>query len=137
MKHFITIALFIILVAGCSRTTKISGTVKFSDGTPINFGNVVFGSETHSYYGTIKSDGTYITGGVKEAEGIPDGTYKIYLTATEEVENTYAPDGRKELIDYKVTQRVAAKHRSYETTDLSFEVKPGCPKTYDIVVEKP
>ncbi|MDR3109711.1 MAG: hypothetical protein LBU65_08495, partial [Planctomycetaceae bacterium] len=115
-----------------------SGTVKFSDGTPVNFGNVVFCNETHSYYGTIKSDGTYITGGVKEVEGIPDGTYKIYLAATEEVENIYGtPRGIEELIDYKVTQRVAAKYRSYETTDLSFEVKPGCPKTYDIVVEKP
>jgi hypothetical protein len=114
--------------------------VKYSDGTPIDFGNVVFDNGKQSYVGTIKKDGTYITGGVKEVEGIPDGVYKIWLVGTEtrtnEVYNE-EKDGGKNLISYDEVQRVADKYRFYEKTDLTFEVKRGGPTTYDIVVEKP
>jgi hypothetical protein len=130
------LGLAICCFAGCGRVTKISGTVKFSDGEPIDFGYVVFDNGHNSYVGTIKKDGTYITGGVKKVEGIPDGVYKIWLTSTEKrTEEVY--DDNKNLISYTDVPRVAEKYCLAEKTDLTFEVKKGGTKIYNIVVERP
>jgi hypothetical protein len=126
-------------ITGCGNGgTKISGTVQFSDGTPIDFGNVVFDDGKHSYMGVIKN-GKYITGGVKEVEGIPDGTYKIWLAATSQITNEVykVHNNRKTLVSYDTVERVAEKYRFAEKTDLVFEVKRGGARTFDIVVEKP
>jgi hypothetical protein len=124
-------------VVGCGkRLTKISGTVTFSDGTPINFGQVVFDDGKNSYFGIISKDGTYITGGTKVVEGIPDGVYKIWLASTEKtVDEVY--NDKKELVSYKTAEQVAEKHRYANKTDLVFEVKRGSPTTYNVVVDKP
>jgi hypothetical protein len=126
---------------GCSQKTKITGTVKYTDGTPIDFGYIVFDNGQKSYYGTIKTDGTYISGGIKEVEGIPAGVYKVWIAGTETRTNEVyekTADGEKgNLISYDEVQRVAEKHRSYEKTDLTFEIKRGGSTTYNVVVEKP
>jgi hypothetical protein len=134
-KIFITSVLCLLFCfTGCSGKIKISGTVTFSDGTPVTKGNVVFDNGTQSYFGIIK-DGTYVTGGNKAIEGIPNGTYKVWLAQTETTENTLDTDGH--VTSYKVTQTIAKKFTSPNTTELTFEVKPDGQKTFDIVVEKP
>ncbi|MDR1382820.1 MAG: hypothetical protein LBJ67_03085 [Planctomycetaceae bacterium] len=124
-------------VAGCgNRLTEISGTVKFSDGTPITFGQVVFDDGKHSYFGIIKGNGTYVTGGSKPVEGIPDGVYKIWLASTEKTVDEIFDD-KKQLVSYNTVEQVAEKYRYASKTDLTFEVKRGGTKTYHVVVEKP
>jgi hypothetical protein len=131
------LAIFFCCVAGCgNRLTKITGTVKFSDGTSITSGRIVFDDGKHSYFGTINKDGTYITGGSKPIEGIPDGKYKIWLASTEETVDEIFDD-QKQLISYSTVERVAEKFRYADKTDLVFEVKRGGPTTYNVVVEKP
>ncbi|MDR2641365.1 MAG: hypothetical protein LBC74_01080 [Planctomycetaceae bacterium] len=140
-KNILIVVLLIATccLVGCSRVTKISGNVKYSDGTPINFGNVVFDDGKHSFFCTVKSNGTYITGGVNEVEGIPDGTYKVWLTGTDTITNAVYENhnGEKNLVSFESVERVAEKYRSAEKTDLIFEVKRGGPTTYDVIVEKP
>jgi hypothetical protein len=131
----IAILCLMFCLTGCDGKTKISGTVKFSDGTPITKGNVVFDNGNESYFGTIKSDGTYVTGGNKQIEGIPNGNYKVWLAQTEIIENVLGADGR--IKSYSVTPTVAKKFTSPNTTELTFELKPDSPKTFDVVVEKP
>jgi hypothetical protein len=126
---------FAVSLSGCSGKTKISGTITFSDGTPVTQGNVVFDNGTNSYFGTIKNNGTYITGGNKQVEGIPNGTYKVWLAQTEIIDNTLDANGL--VTSYKVTPTVAKKFMSLTTTDLTFEVKPDGQKTFNIIVEKP
>jgi hypothetical protein len=75
------------------------------------------------------------TGGNKTVEGISDGKYKIWFAGTEIVENKLDANGFTE--SYSVTLTMAKKYTSASTTDLEFEVKPGGPKTFDIVIEKP
>jgi hypothetical protein len=136
MKSFsLVVLLSCLLLTGCGNGTKITGTVKLSDGTPVTKGQVVFDNGTESYFGTIKSDGTYVTGGNKTVEGIPNGHYKVWLAGTETAENQFGADGT--VTSYTVTQTVAKKYTSPNTTDLKFEVKPGGTKTFDITVEKP
>jgi hypothetical protein len=135
-KIFIISILWLMFcITGCSGKTKISGTVTFSDGTPVTKGSVVFDNGTESYFGTIKNNGTYVTGGNKQIEGIPNGNYKVWLAQTEITENILDADGH--VASYKVTQTIAKKFISPNTTELTFEVKPDGQKIFDIVVEKP
>jgi hypothetical protein len=116
--------------------TKISGTVKFSDGTPITSGRIVFDDGKHSYFGTIQKDGACVTGGVKPVESIPDGVYKIWLASTEKTVDEVFND-KNELVSYNTVEQVAEKFRYVDKTDLVFEVKRGGTTTYDVVIEKP
>ena len=129
------VLLFVVFCFGCGSGVKISGTVKFPDDTPVTQGNVVFESGTDSFFGKISADGKYVTGGTKEVQGIPKGTYKVWLSATETSENTVRSDGT--VGAYSTTPTVARKYTSPSTTDLTFEVKSGGPKTFDFTVEKP
>ena len=133
MKYAICLSILCAFV-GCSQGTRISGTVRFDDGTPITQGSVVFNSSTESFFGTITSDGRYTTGGEREKQGIPDGTYTVWLSGTETSDNTF--DGEGNVVSYTVTRPVAAVFTSPSTSPLRFEVKKGGPKTFDIVVER-
>jgi hypothetical protein len=138
MKNTLSLLVVILLALccfGCGNNIKISGTVKYPDGTPVTQGNVVFESGSESFFGKINADGTYTSGGTKEVQGIPVGTYKVWLSATEISENTMRPDGT--VGAYSTTPTVARKYTSPSTTDLTFEVKAGGPKRFDIEVEKP
>ncbi|MDR2171410.1 MAG: hypothetical protein LBP59_14805 [Planctomycetaceae bacterium] len=135
-KIFIVLVFGIMFyVTGCSGKVQISGTVKYSDGDPVTRGNVVFESADSSYFGVINKDGTYITGGNKQVEGIPKGTYKVWLAQTESSENFFDENGT--VVSYTITPKVAKKFTSSDSTDLIFEVKSGGTKTFNIVVEKP
>ena len=67
----IAILCLMFCLTGCDGKTKISGTVKFSDGTPITKGSVVFDNGTESYFGTIKNDGTYIPAETNRSKEFP------------------------------------------------------------------
>ncbi|MDR2168627.1 MAG: carboxypeptidase-like regulatory domain-containing protein [Planctomycetaceae bacterium] len=138
MNRKIFVVLFfgiMFCVTGCSGKVQISGTVKYSDGAPVTKGNVVFENADSSYFGVINNDGTYITGGNKQVEGIPKGIYKVWLAQTESSENILDENGK--VVSCNTTQTVAKKFTSSETTDLTFEVKPEGQKTFNIIVEKP
>jgi hypothetical protein len=124
---FVTLTIF-----GCGGGgTVITGSVKYTDGTPVTLGQVVFDNGVKSYFGQIRADGTYSSGGNKAVEGIPDGSYKIWLSGT--------IDGSAEGNDpdYSGRLTIAKKYISPATTDLTFEVKSGGTKVFDITVEKP
>ena len=134
MKQVIVL-FFLCGLIGCSQGTLITGTVRFEDETPITGGGVVFDSSKNSFFGTIKPNGTYATGGVKEVEGIPDGTYTVWLTGTEEIVDRLNAAGQP--VGYVAKPRVAPAFTSASTSPLKFEVKKGGPKTFDIVVRRP
>jgi hypothetical protein len=127
--------LFVVICVCCfgcgERRTKITGTVQLTDGTPITRGYVVFDNDKNSFFGKIDKNGSYITGAEKKVDGIPDGTYKIYLGQV----NGHKPDKTKRKIEE--IKIVNPKYCSAKTTDLTFEVKRGGAKVFDIVVEKP
>jgi hypothetical protein len=133
MQNFIfCIILFFatITILGCGNGgTIITGTVKYTDGTPVSHGQIVFDNGENSYFGVIHKDGTYASGGNKTVEGIPDSSYKIWLCGTNDVQVIND--------NIMITPTVAEKYTSPTTTDITFEVKKGGAKTFDVVVEKP
>jgi hypothetical protein len=126
----------ILIGAGCSDKIKISGTVTFSDGEPVNFGSVCFNSNNKTYYGYLDKNGHYSPGELKDGDGVPHGNYNVWLSGTVLSKEILNKEGES-TGNSKETFRVAEKYTLLETTDLKFEVKRGGSKTFDFTVERP
>jgi len=73
----------LVAVAGCSGRAQVSGKVTFADGTPLDCGVVNFANDTTICKGEInKEDGTFKMRTFKPGDGVPPGTYKVYVTET-------------------------------------------------------
>ncbi|MDR1958014.1 MAG: hypothetical protein LBQ54_03050 [Planctomycetaceae bacterium] len=128
--------LLTLICLGCSDKVKISGTVTFPDGKPVDFGSVCFDGNGKTFYGYLNQKGYYSPGEVKDGDGVPYGTYKVWLSGTVLSEEILDKEG--ESTGYsKDTFRVAEKYTLPNTTDLTFEVKRGGPKKFDFTVEPP
>ena len=130
--------LLLIFAAGCGPNCSVSGKVTFSDGSPMDSGEVVFETSAMMAKGKIQKDGTYsLTTG--EQKGIPKGTYQVSIGGFRPtiVPPSIGPDGRTSG-RAQVTMPeipVAKKFLSPGTSGLTCEVK-GRTK-YDITVEPP
>jgi hypothetical protein len=74
--------------AGCNgNQVGLSGKVTFSDdGSPLTLGTVCFSTPTFQAKGDINKDGTFVTGSLGAADGLPPGTYQVaILGATEDI----------------------------------------------------
>lgn len=125
----ILIALALSFCIGCGGGSPVSGTVKFSDGTPLDTGRVMFESSSHSYMGSLGPQGKYTILGNQGKSGIPNGEYSVYIQAAEKADpNVTDPDAPPmQLIDKKFTNK--------NTSDLKCQVKGKT--VFDITVEKP
>ncbi|MDR1491901.1 MAG: hypothetical protein LBT05_04175, partial [Planctomycetaceae bacterium] len=82
---------------------------------------------TYVARGTLKEDGTYDVGSISEKDGLPKGTYRVYIFGADKMVS--GPGGMQlpeSLID--------EKYRKSETSGLTVDVPvPG--GKYDIIVE--
>ena len=72
----------LVVAGGCGGRCKVSGKVTYKDGSPLTYGVVVFANETTQCKGEVNEDGTYEMRTFKPGDGVPPGTYKIYLSNT-------------------------------------------------------
>lgn len=69
-----------LIMTGChSGKVPVSGKVTFSDDLSPVSGTVYFQSENHLARGEIKKDGSYVLGSEKSTDGLPPGTYRVYI----------------------------------------------------------
>ena len=71
----------VLCLTGCGKKAKVTGTVKFSDGTPLNVGTVNFTDGTNLFRGEIQPDGTFEMRTFKPGDGVLKGSYKVYRKA--------------------------------------------------------
>ena len=71
-----------IACAGCGGRSQVSGKVVFSDGTPLTYGTVNFTNNEVACKGQIEKDGTFKMRTFKPGDGVPAGTYKVFITDT-------------------------------------------------------
>jgi hypothetical protein len=130
MHRILLLVVGVLLVgtAGCGKSqNRLSGTVKFEDGTPLSQGSVVFLKEGYMARGSIQSDGSYTVGSLTENDGLPDGEYQVYIEGAE-VEDPQSPSGMRSMVDKKMN--------SPQTSDLKYK-SPEDGEKLDIVVSKP
>ncbi|MDR3181353.1 MAG: hypothetical protein LBT89_00275 [Planctomycetaceae bacterium] len=127
MKHFIAITLLLALfAAGCSDRILIKGTVSYEDdGLPVKHGIIHFDSAVGSFSSTF-TNGNYKTGGEKKVQGIPPGQYTVWLS---NVHDSTEEGG--------IVRRVSSEFCSRNSSPLTFEVKKGGPRRFDLKVTKP
>jgi hypothetical protein len=112
--------LLLLLLAGCgSGRYPVSGRVTYEDGTPVEAGTVI-GETTIDgvpvgVQGNIGQDGTFTWGTERPGDGALPGTYKV-LVMPRALGDAELAQGKRPAI--------AGKYTRYETSGLSFEVKP-------------
>ena len=130
--------LLLLFVVGCGGNPTVSGRVTFTDGTPLDHGEVLFETPNLLAKGNIQSDGTY-TMYTGELKGVPRGTYAVSIGGFQDtmIPPGNSPDGRPlgppQFIPAVIP--IAQKYLSPGTSELTCEVKGRT--TYDITVEPP
>ncbi|MBR4750307.1 MAG: hypothetical protein IKX88_00755 [Thermoguttaceae bacterium] len=74
--------LLLVACVGCGGRSQVHGKVVFSDGSPLTYGTLVFTNDSTICKGDIQDDGTFKMRTFKPGDGVPPGTYKVYLTNT-------------------------------------------------------
>ncbi|MFO0825583.1 MAG: hypothetical protein U0792_21085 [Gemmataceae bacterium] len=128
----LVLGLVLVSLVGCAKPMHpVKGFVHFKDGAPLKAGRVVIDFEDGKTgaWGAIREDGTFEMGTLTPNDGVPPGTYKVYLTSTIEPPPASLGPGYvpKELIHKKFADK--------ETSGIVFQVPQQT--TWDIVVEKP
>jgi len=134
---------------GCGKSHyPLKGKITYADGTPVTAGMVNFDSGTSLSRGKIQSDGSYAVGTLKDRDGIPKGSYKIYITGAEtamETDPAKNPPMNPSMVDSmgNPMQTMAAyrklvhpKYMTASQSPLSCEV-PAEKNRFDIIVEPP
>jgi len=142
-RTFVSLAVVLLVIAGCSGKVPLGGTVTFKDdGTPLPQGAILFQSETILAQGGIQPDGTYRVGTDKITDGLPLGTYQVCIVGTDMVEfvadratvvdpSGVGLGGQREVR----TPLIDPKYASAATSGLSFVVD-GKTKKFDIQVDR-
>jgi hypothetical protein len=127
MKNFMYLLFVVLLLSGCDSKQQLTGKVTFSDGEPLTVGTVVFSTPTFISRANIGSGGTFNVGTNKEGDGIPPGTYKVFVIGAEVADP-------KDSSGMSMLPIVAKEFTSESSTPLTVTI-PGT-KTFDIVVER-
>ena len=137
MTHKTIFSFVVLLVAailtGCGGGgVQLRGTVTFEDGSPVTSGTVVFDSGTIVSRGDIQSDGTYRLSTERPGDGIPPGTYTVYLINTEVMEEVPTADGS---FTDRTIQTVAPQFTSRAASDITVTVDSST-RTFDFQVQR-
>ncbi|GHT44565.1 hypothetical protein FACS189454_02360 [Planctomycetales bacterium] len=137
MKHIALLLLFAVLCLGCSQNVHVSGTVTYEDGSPVKSGTVKFETAAYQFNGSIR-DGVYNAGVTEGGQGIPPGTYKVWLANTARIETIITPSGRLSATGEKIAiPQLTEEFTQPGKSPLSLEVKRGSGRiAYDIVVKQ-
>lgn len=114
--------LLLISISGCGNGNVTTvGTVRYSDGTILDCGMVIFSNDLHQYTGIVQPNGSFELVSGDGKHGLPAGNYGVSVTATDENDQPL----------------VNSQFGSPSTSGLAFEVKSGQKNHYNITVEKP
>ncbi|MDR0871716.1 MAG: hypothetical protein LBN39_13090 [Planctomycetaceae bacterium] len=134
MKHiFLLLIIFtVVCFTACDNgKVPLSGRVTFSDdGSPLETGMVCFEANSFLARGTIGKDGKYIVGSTDTADGIPPGTYKVYVNGADKVPESAGGNGMATPVSL-----VAPKFTDGTTSGLTFTAD-GKTKVFDFKVDR-
>lgn len=120
---WITTSVSVSILAGCGgvKMHPVSGTIKYPDGTPMpGEGTIIFNSldlnAKGNPRGAIKEDGSFRIGTFDEADGAPEGKYRIAIMPTTPRNPNKPPPG---------WPPIDRKYMSHDKSGLEVTVTPG------------
>jgi len=147
MRSFIVLTLACLIVScflGCGDgNVRLGGKVTFSDTQePLTRGEIHFSTPTFLARAIIQPDGTYTVGSLKEADGLPPGTYAIAVVHTMEGSGALASMVEQTVLDSRGLARTIAetplidpKYNNKETSGLSVTVDKST-KVFNFEVDR-
>ena len=124
-KTYLFPTLFCLLfVVGCGDP-KLSGTVKFPDGSVLTAGTVVFQNEKSQGIGELKSNGTFNVYQYKPGDGLKKGVYQVYIQGAHSVNEQSG----------QLSPLISEKYADPKTSGITYDSSSG--STIEIVVEPP
>lgn len=136
MPHRLRILLFAVIpvfliATGCNSNLDVSGRVTFKDGDPLPKGVVTFQSDKHVATGILDENGRYRLGSYKKNDGIPAGTYKVFISGAYVLKEPGSVEPESdEPADIPL---IDESYATWEKTPLSCDVTKKT--TYDFEVE--
>ncbi|MDR1486253.1 MAG: hypothetical protein LBT09_15730 [Planctomycetaceae bacterium] len=139
----------ILVCIGCSDNVSLKGRVTFSDdGSPVSSGTVCFVTDTFQARGNLDSGGYYSVGTTGTSNGLPLGTYKVFIadakkqTGTkkvirEEIDKDSGETKSIEVDDPVLEELVDPKFNNAETSGLTVEVKSSTKFNFTVDRFKP
>lgn len=123
-----------VVATGCGKP-KVTGKVTFADGSPLTQGTVNFTDDKIICKGSIKDDGSFEMRTLKPGDGVPPGSYKVYLTETMRFGDVQqeTQTGEATAAMHSTVNDVPPKYSNPEQSGLTIDVK-GSMK-YDITIE--
>ena len=113
MKKLFLLLLGLACLVGCSDKLQLGGKVTYEDGSPLPVGSVVFATSSFEAVGTLDSEGKYVVGSIDVADGLPKGTYKVYISGAME-----PTPGKGELMRSLIDETYA----NFSTTPLTADI---------------
>ena len=137
--RFICLAALLILGAfiGCGTgNVPMGGTVTFSDnGDPLEVGTIVFTDGKQQARAELGPGGKFNLGFVKANDGLPKGSYKVYISGAIKREDRDVPNPRPGVLYFTETQLIDLKYERPDSSGLTFIVD-GTTKTTTFSVDR-
>ena len=110
-----------LALAGCSSGRyPVTGMVTYDDGSPVTAGTLIAETTTNgkvvAVQANIESDGTFRCGGAAPGDGALPGSYRALITAPT-ISDAEQALGKRPALE--------GKYARYETSGITFDVKPG------------
>lgn len=123
----------ILFVTGCgSGRYPVTGRVSYEDGSPVEGGTVIGEASVDGkpvgVQGNIAKDGTFSWGGDKPGEGALPGSYRVIIMPVALGDSERAQGKRPSI---------SGKYGKYETSGITFELKPQKENVLNITVARP
>src|SRR5262245_12710596 len=124
--------LLLLSAAGCgSGRYPVTGRVTYEDGAPVEAGTVIgeatVNGKAVGVQGNIEKDGTFSWGTDRAGDGAPAGQYRVIVMPVA-LGDSELGEGKQPAVDGKYTR--------YDTSGITFEVKPG-KNELNITVSRP
>lgn len=129
MKNCIPLLFVLLLLSGCGNNVKLRGKVTFADDTPLTVGTVCFQNGAFLARGFLQPDGSYVVGSLTEVDGLPPGSYRVYIAGAQRV----IGEDKDELPIYE--SLIDEKYARPETSGLTLKVESS-QRRFDIRVDK-
>lgn len=130
--------LLLTICIGCSdrpQTYPIQGHAQFSDGTPVQFGEIETfqGDQKLNARGTINKDGSFQLGTFSADDGVLAGKHQVVITQFSAT--PLSGNVRFDTIEHDHGHQMDQKYRSYKTSPLTFEIIPGETKDITLTID--
>jgi len=137
-RNLCFLTLFISLCTwGCGNgNVNLNGKITFSDdGSPLTIGTVYFASGSHLARGDIDSNGTYQIGSHSQKDGLPPGTYRVYISGAIKSDGAGMGSGMGNKMGGTTTPLIDKKFTQAESSGIEVEVTSSL-KTFDFKVDR-